>query len=699
MAAPDVTQGPLSHTPARPAGQPLVVASSSPDQRSQNHWSGAGAQGPGVIALDVCGGDVWAWNKTISGTCHGAGPEARIEVVVNGDAIPAVQAGNTFGATVRLRPGENTIRAVATGAHGTIVSNEVVHTVRLSPRPTARITVSIGDNDIALDSSGSDASDYDAAPITAYSWSFRPNHPGLTVALTADPAPLAGTGPRITVPLPEADGEYLVSLTITDKQGRQDTASVLLAVEKGRARHVDPLREAAGWMDGATIYGVIVRNTGAGRFQDVIDRLDDLADLGIAALWLAPVTRTLPGHFGYEVVDYFDVHPAYGTLADLKRLVIAAHARGIRVLLDFVPNDTSIEHPYYRDAERDGPSSPYHDFFDRDEVGASTHYFDWSHLPNLNFDNPEVRRFMTEAFMFWVREAGVDGFRADVAWGIERRRPDYWLDFSAEFHRVRPDGLLIAEASARDSYFTVNGFDAAYDWTDDLGVWAWTDAFDGSAPIAEGIRRALTSSHGDGYDPDSFVLRFLNNNDTGPRFITTHGVDRYRVASAMLLTLPGLPCVYTGDEVGAEFEPYAIAGAIDWTDRHNLRAHVRKLIRLRKELPGLGSRRWAVLTVEPVRHILGYLRFAADGTSPVLVLLNFGPDAVEAALAPVEIEATLDGIVALTDVYNGTSVSAGQSARPTISMPAWGIRVLVPTNDIAAHTEAPHALEQGRATR
>ena len=652
-----------------------------------------------MIALDLCGGDVWAWEKSITGTCHGAGPEARIEVVVNGDAIPAVQAGNTIGATVRLRPGENTIRAVATGAHGTIVSNEVVHTVRLSPRPTARITVSIGDNDIALDSSGSDASDYDAAPTTAYSWSFRPNHPGLTVALTADPAPLAGTGPRITVALPKADGEYLVSLTITDKQGRQDTASVLLAVEKGRARHVDPLREAAGWMDGATIYGVIVRNTGAGRFQDVIDRLDDLADLGIAALWLAPVTRTLPGHFGYEVVDYFDVHPAYGTLADLKRLVIAAHARGIRVLLDFVPNHTSIEHPYYRDAERDGPSSPYHDFFDRDEVGASTHYFDWSHLPNLNFDNPEVRRFMTEAFMFWVREAGVDGFRADVAWGIERRRPDYWLDFSAEFHRVRPDGLLIAEASARDSYFTVNGFDAAYDWTDDLGVWAWTDAFDGSAPIAEGIRRALTSSHGDGYDPDSFVLRFLNNNDTGPRFITTHGVDRYRVASAMLLTLPGLPCVYAGDEVGAEFEPYAIAGAIDWTDRHNLRAHVRKLIRLRKELPGLGSRRWAVLTVEPAQHVLGYLRIAADGASPVLVLLNCGPDEVEAALDPVEIEATLGGIVALTDVYSETSVSVGQSARPTISMPAWGIRVLVPTNDRAARTEAPHALEQGRATR
>ncbi len=658
------------------------------------------------IALDGLGGDVWAREKSTSGNCHGVGPNATVAVLVNGDPVPAVRSGDMFNATVRLRPGENTIRAVATFGTTTIRSEGVVHTVRLLPRPTARITVSIGDDGISLDGTSSEGSEYDPAPITGYSWSFRLHHPAIAAAFAAreatpapSPAPSSGRGPTFAVPRPKADGEYLVSLTVMDAVGREDTASVLLAVEGGRARLVDSTREQAAWTSGATIYGVIVRNVGAGRFQDVMDRLDDLANLGTAALWLAPVTRTLPCHFGYEMTDYFNVRPEYGTLAHFKRLVDEAHARGLRVLMDFVPNHTSIEHPYYRDAERDGPASPYYDFYDRDEGGTATHYFDWTHLPNLNFDNPDVRRFMTEALMFWVREMDVDGFRVDVAWGIKQRRPDYWQEFSAAFRRVKPDGLLIAEASARDPFYAGNGYDAAYDWTDELGIWAWADVFAGDAPIPQALRRALTNSDGNGYHPDSLIFRFLNNNDTGPRFITTHGVDCYRVASAMLLTLPGLPCFYTGDEVGAGFEPYAAAGAIDWTDRHHLRAHFRKLIHLRRQFPGLRSREWTPLAVEPASQVFGYLRFATGGAWPVIVLLNFGPDAVEASIDPREAGTAFHGASALADVYSATSVMVEGGARLTIRMPAWGIRVLVAANDRAAHIEAPHAFEPGRTTR
>lgn len=640
------------------------------------------------IALDLLGGDVWAWSKSIAGTCHGVDPNATIDILVNDEGIPAVRNGDTFGATVRLRPGANTVQAIATTGASTIHSHSVIHTVRLSPRPTARITLSIGDNGISLDGTGSEASEYDAAPITGFSWFVRSNDRGARVATGTPEAP-DGSFPEaavnhegmLTLPIPRTDGEYLVSLTVSDDRARDDTATAMVAVEQGRARRVDPVREEAAWTEGATLYGIVVRNVGDGTFQSVIDRLDDLADLSIAALWLAPITSSIPGHFGYEVTDYFDVRPEYGTLADFKRLVDEAHARDIRVLVDVVPNHTSIEHPYYRNAERDGSASPYYDFYDRDERGACRHYFDWTHLPNLNFDNQDVRRFMTEAFMFWVREMDVDGFRVDVAWGIRQRRPDYWLELSAEFNRVKRDGLLIAEASARDPYFVNNGFDAAYDWTGDLGVWAWADVFAGDASIPEGMRQALANSDGDGYDPDSFVLRFLNNNDTGPRFITTHGVDLYRVASAMLLTLPGLPCIYTGDEVGAEFEPYATIGDIDWTDHHDLRSHVRKLIHLRNELPGLRSREWTALAVEPANQLFGYLRFAADGASPVLILLNFGADAIEASVGPGDVGATFDRATAWTDIYNETSVTVGGGERLTIPMPAWGIRVLVPDGD------------------
>lgn len=660
--------------------------------------------GSPAIALDLRGGDAWTWVKSITGTCHGLDAGASIGVVINGDPVPAPRTGDTFGAVVHLRPGDNTVRAVATVGDSAVMSDEVIHTVRLLPRPTARITVSTSDDGISLDGGGSETSEHDAAPITGFSWSLRRNLTGPPVASgmakampVATPLPADDDQGTITIPVPEADGEYLVSLTVSDEQLREDTATAMLVVDQGRARQVDATRGQAAWVSGATVYGAVVRNVGAGRFQDVIDRLDDLADLGIAALWLAPVTGTLPGHFGYEVTDYFNVRPEYGTLADFRRLVDEAHARGIRVLLDVVPNHTSVGHPYNRSADNDRAASPYFDFYDRDERGDATHYFDWTHLPNLNFDNPEVRPFMTEALMFWVREMDVDGFRVDVAWGIQRRRPDYWREFSAEFKRVKPDGLLIAEGSARDPYFVDNGFDAAYDWTDDLGVWAWRDVFAGNAPIPDGMRRVLANS--DGHHPDSIVFRFLNNNDTGPRFISTHGVDLYKVASAMLLTLPGLTCVYTGDEVGAEFEPYVNDGSIDWTDRHDLRTHFRKLIHLRSELPGLRSRAWAALAVEPANQLFGYLRAEPDGASPVIVLLNFGRSEIEASVDLGAAVTTSHEWATLIDLYNDKSVMAGGGARLRIPMPAWGVRIMVPDHDRTALAGDPGDLALVGTTR
>ena len=656
----------------------------------------AAPEGSATVSLDLLGGDVWGWSKSIKGTCLGVAANATVAVLVNGDPVPATRTGNSFSATVRLRPGDNTIHAVATLGDSTDTSDQVIHTARLLPRPTARIAVSIGAGGISLDGTGSETSEYDESPIVGYSWSFRANHPGEQSASGTDPAPCAGIGPTFNVPVPGSDGEYLASLTVLDEHGREDTDSVLVAVEGGRARQVDAIVEQAAWVNGATIYGVVVRNFGAGRFQDVIDHLDDLADLGIAALWLAPITGSIPGHFGYEVTEYFNVRPEYGTLDDFKRMVDEAHARGIRVLLDFVPNHTSIEHPYYRGAERDGPASPYYDLYDRDEGGVATHYFDWTHLPNLDFDNPDVRRFATEALMFWVREMNVDGFRVDVAWGIRQRRPEYWREFNAEFKRVKPDGLLIAEASARDPFYAQNGFDAAYDWTDELGIWAWADVFAGDAPVPEGLRRALASTDGS-YHPDSLVFRFLNNNDTGPRFITTHGVDLYRVASALLLTLPGLPCVYTGDEVGAEFEPYRDSGAIDWTDHHDVRAHFCKLIHLRRDLPGLRSREWAPLAVEPASQVFGYLRFTTDGASPILVLLNFSPDATEASLDRADLGPAFGGTIVWTDVYNETPVAVGDGARLTIAMPAWGFRILILAEDAKSRAGMPGHLSMAPA--
>lgn len=449
-----------------------------------------------------------------------------------------------------------------------------------------------------------------------------------------------------------------------------------------------PGGDTPAWAAGATIYGVSVGHVDPPGLQGVIDRLDDFAGLGVAALWLSPINVSPPGDFGYAVVDYCDVRPGYGTRDDFRRLVREAHARDIRILMDVVPNHTSVQHPWRQDAERNGPASRWWGFYDRDGDGNATHYFSWTHLPNLNYDNPEVRRIMTGALLSWVREFDVDGFRVDVAWGIQQRNPEFWPAFVAEFRRLKPDGLLIAEASARDPRYAACGFDAAYDWTDALGHWAWEGIFDGATPVGTAITGAIAAS-----DPATRVLRFLNNNDTGARFISRHGIDCYRVALAMLLTLPGLPCLYLGDEVGAAFEPYASREAVTRDDPHGLRAYVRDLVALRRALPGLAAPAWTPLAVEPAAHIFGYLRHRENGDDPVLVLLNFGPEAVEARVDPDALPGGGRGIAAWRDRLGkpapcGGSTLCGRPQRRTtqgppceigtVAMPGWGVRVLVP---------------------
>jgi len=359
--------------------------------------------------------------------------------------------------------------------------------------------------------------------------------------------------------------------------------------------------------------------------------------------------------------------------------VAAAHERGIRVLMDFVPNHTSINHPYARDAAANGEASAYWDYYDRDPGGNLTHYFNWTHLPNLNYDNPEVARFMMEAFSYWVREFDVDGFRVDAVWGIKQRNPEWLTAYLKEMNRIKPDSLIIAEASARDEFYFEQGFDAAYDWTDELGHWAWGDALGGIAPIGESMVEVLTDD-GRGYHQNALVMRFLNNNDTGQRFISSYGVDFYRTALAMLLTLPGLPCLFTGDEVGAEYQPYDQTGPIDWTDHYELRDVTKKLIALRRGTPALHSREWLPLSAEPATPLFAYLRMgsqlSAISDQFVIVLLNFSRSDVDAVVDLPDETAASFGESQLIDLWSEELVPAVTGGRVTVAVPGWGFRFL-----------------------
>jgi cyclomaltodextrinase / maltogenic alpha-amylase / neopullulanase len=619
------------------------------------------------IKLNGGNADAWTFRKALKGSMENPAACQAVWIDGNGTRLQANLHEHFFSAEVPIRTGLNSAKAICEHADNEEeMSPSITIKGRLEQRPTAMIIPSLSQGLLILDGKHSLPDEGEKQPIREYIWTARSDSPS-TAKVQADPDQEQQEfrreihGARIEVELPQVDGEYYFSLRVTDEAGREDVSTTYVVVENGQPRIPDYDHENPAWVEEAIVYGEIPRLFGTPGAKAIQERLDQLADLGINAMWLAPINQT--NDYGYSVIDYFELRDNFGSQEDFKAMVQAAHERGIRVLMDFVPNHTSNEHPYFKDTVEKGPESPYWDFYDRDENGDYTYYFDWTHLPNLNYDNPEVGRMMIEAFSYWVREFDVDGFRVDACWGVQQRRPDFWPEWRRELKRIKPDLLLLAEASARDPYNFESGFDAAYDWTEDLGRWAWGDFWGEQAEkvetrhLVERLKIALLNEP-NGYHPDALIFRFLNNNDTGTRFITTHGESMTRVATALLLTLPGLPCIYTGDEAGQWFRPYFDAAPVSFRERYRgLRDYHKKLIALRKEIPSLHSRLWQLLEVEPASQVIGYLRFAEGNEQPVLVLLNFSEQAAAVSLTIPEEFSSLAQAGSLSDLLNNEDLS------------------------------------------
>jgi alpha-amylase len=203
-------------------------------------------------------------------------------------------------------------------------------------------------------------------------------------------------------------------------------------------------QSSASWWNATTWYEIFVRSfkdsdgDGIGDFQGIISQLDYLndgnpdttTDLGITGIWLMPIMPS-PSYHGYDITDYLAVNPDYGTMQDFKALLEACHARGIRVIIDFVVNHTSSEHPWFQAALKGDPT--YKDYYvwqkkdpatngpwgqDPWHKGTNNEYYYgafWGGMPDLNYHNPKVIEEVYAVSDYWVKEVGVDGFRIDAA--------------------------------------------------------------------------------------------------------------------------------------------------------------------------------------------------------------------------------------------------------------------------------------------
>ncbi|HLH94866.1 MAG TPA: alpha-amylase family glycosyl hydrolase [Xanthobacteraceae bacterium] len=613
------------------------------------------------MAFITTGGDAWAFQKTVDVSVADKACDEVVFTTVRGASVARPKSGRA-SARILLAAGRNRVEAECRRdglRDGRPAWQDWL--VRLRDAPTARPRLQAGQAGIVLDASGSEEAPAHSERIVSYVWQARPGNP----------APLAGMpaqGKRIVLGLPALDGLYFVKLRVVDASGAADNATTAFRV---RAGHAEPVTADAApdWIDDAVVYGVVPSFFGRRGFADVTARLDKLVALGVNALWLSPFTAAPPGNFGYAVTDYFNLRPDFGDADDLHTLIGAAHARGMHVIMDFVANHLSERHPYFVDVAAHARASPYYDFFVHTHTGDAAYYFNWRDLKNLNYDDPEVQRFIIEASAYWVREFDIDGFRVDAAWGPRERAPQFWPRWRAELKRIKPDLLLLAEASARDPYYFRNGFDAAYDWSDELGQWAWHDAFDVPALTASRLRAAIGASRS-----QDEVFRFLENNDTGSRFVIRHGLPRTRVAAAMLLTLPGLPGLFTGEEIGAAYDPYSPAHPIAWDDDPNgLRSWFAKCIALRHAYPALRSRALRFIEIPGAEQVLAYVRPGADPADSIVVILNYGSRAVDVAL-PADVLAGLGAPSGLSDVVEDPPLTFPAGA--ALPLPGFGVRIL-----------------------
>jgi cyclomaltodextrinase / maltogenic alpha-amylase / neopullulanase len=281
-----------------------------------------------------------------------------------------------------------------------------------------------------------------------------------------------------------------------------------------------------------------------GTLAGVTEQLDYIAALGTSIIWLSPIFPS-PSHHGYDATDYYGVEPRLGRLEDLRALIDGAHARGMRVLLDYIANHFSNEHPIFQQVLRD-PQSPYREWFTFTSYPERyVAFFGVETLPQINCDHPEARRFMIEPACYWL-EQGVDGFRLDYTIGPSHA---FWTAFRAATRAVRSDAIGLGEAV--DTAEMLRSYYGRLDGCLDFLLLQAMRRFFAFGELPASAFASFLQRHLEAF-PAGFVMpSFLDNHDMNRFLWVARGdVRRLKLAALCQYTLPHPPILYYGTEAG-----------------------------------------------------------------------------------------------------------------------------------------------------
>jgi alpha-amylase len=331
-----------------------------------------------------------------------------------------------------------------------------------------------------------------------------------------------------------------------------------------------------GWWANRVFYEAFVRSffdssgDGIGDLAGLTAKLDYLndgnpgssTDLGVTGLWLMP-TFPSPSYHGYDVTDYRGVNPEYGSLRDLRTLVSEAHARGMAVILDLPLNHTSDQHPWF--VESATPGSARQDWYvwadapqgnNWHRLGDRFYYAAFgSTLPDLNLRNPDVTAELTSTALFWLKDVGVDGFRLDAAKHLiedgatTEDTPEthaWWHDFRTAIEVDAPAALMLGEVFDTprvSSSYVPDGLDMTFDF-------GLASSYVTGAGTGDGNALGRVLAFVNKLYPQGGFGAFLTNHDQERAASQIGDLARLKVAAALLLTGPGVPFIYYGEEIG-----------------------------------------------------------------------------------------------------------------------------------------------------
>lgn len=347
-----------------------------------------------------------------------------------------------------------------------------------------------------------------------------------------------------------------------------------------------------------------------GDFQGVLDKLDYIKNLGFTTVWISPVVDNEAfGYHGYWACDFYKTEEHFGTVAKLKELVDTAHAKNMKIIVDLVVNHTGAQNKWVSDPK-------YKDWFH--DTG---NIVDWNNqsevengklsgLPDLNTENPEVRKYLIDMAKWWIRQTGFDGYRLDTVRHVPK---DFWEEFVKEIKKEYPRFYFVGEVFSGDTNYVAGYQQTGIDGITDFPMYyAISDVF-GSVKPATQITDVIEKSAA--YKDRSLMATFIDNHDV-PRFVnqlTAFKTEKLEQALAFMMTYTGIPTMYYGTEI-------ALKGGsdpdnrrdMDWNATSPVTDYVKKLTTIRKSNPALTRGDIRLLKTE--NDFFCYSRTSGDNT-------------------------------------------------------------------------------------